>query len=140
LITQAFVTGKFDPSLAHTLIILIPKVEQPSNFKELITNVLVNRMRPMLVQIIGSFQSSFLPGCSTSDNTSILQEVIFNMRKSKGKNGDVAYKLDLEKAYDNVSWDFLKSCLEDFGFPTLTIYLIDGRIRQVYQIVYQVIK
>jgi hypothetical protein len=136
LITQAFVTGKFDPSLAHTLIILIPKVEQPSNFKEfrpislcntiykLITNVLVNRMRPMLVQIIGSFQSSFLPGCSTSDNTSILQEVIFNMRKSKGKNGDVAYKLDLEKAYDNVSWDFLKSCLEDFGFPSLTINLI----------------
>lgn len=46
------------------------------------------------------------------------------MRKSKRKKGDVAYKLDLEKAYDNVSWDFLKSFLEDFGFTSLTINLI----------------
>jgi len=78
----------------------------------------------MLDQIIGPFQSSFLPGRSTSDNAIILQEVVHTMRKSKRKKGDVVYKLDLEKAYDNVSWDFLKSCLEDFGFPTLTINLI----------------
>jgi hypothetical protein len=115
---------------------LIPKVEQPSNFKEfrpislcntiykLITKVLVNRLRPMLDQSIGPFQSSFLPGRSTSYNAIILQEVVHTMRKSKRKKGDVVYKLDLEKAYDNVSWDFLKSCLEDFGFPTLTINLI----------------
>jgi len=93
LITQAFVTGKFDDSLAHTLIVLIPKVEQPSNFKEflpislcntiykLITKVLVNRIRPMLDQIIGPFQSSFLLGRRTRDNTIILQEMIHTMRK-----------------------------------------------------------
>jgi len=86
----------------------------------------------MLYQIIGPFQSSFFPSRSISDNAIILQEVIHTMHKSKRKKGDVAYKLDLEKAYDNVSTNFLKSCLEDFGFPTLTINLIDGRIRQVY--------
>jgi hypothetical protein len=36
----------------------------------------------------------------------------------------VAFKLDLEKAFDNVNWDFLQNCLHDFGFPDITIKLI----------------
>lgn len=44
--------------------------------------------------------------------------------KSKRKKGDVAFKIDLQKAYDHVSWDYLKGCLEDFGFPPMTINLI----------------
>ncbi|MCI12617.1 RNA-directed DNA polymerase (Reverse transcriptase), partial [Trifolium medium] len=35
----------------------------------------------------------------------------------------VAFKFDLEKAFDNVNWDFLKSCLRDFGFPDVTTRL-----------------
>lgn len=36
----------------------------------------------------------------------------------------VAFKIDLEKAFDNVNWDFLHFCLRDFGFPDITIKLI----------------
>lgn len=80
LIAQAFSTGSFDPIIAETLIALIPKVDNPSNFKEfrpiglcntiykLITKVLVNRLRPMLDSIISPLQSSFIPGRGTSDN------------------------------------------------------------------------
>ncbi|PNX59423.1 ribonuclease H, partial [Trifolium pratense] len=46
------------------------------------------------------------------------------MRRSKKKKGFVAFKLDLEKAFDNVNWDFLKTCLHDFGFPDDIIRLI----------------
>lgn len=46
------------------------------------------------------------------------------MHKSKKKKGSVAYKIDLEKAYDHVSWDFLEKCLLDFGFPRITVKLI----------------
>ncbi|CAJ2665276.1 unnamed protein product [Trifolium pratense] len=136
MINQAFSTGHFNPSLDETLICLIPKVDCPNNFKEfrpislcntlykLITKVLVNRLRPMLDSIIGPFQSNFLPGRGTCDNAIILQEIIHSMRKSKSKKGDVAYKIDLEKAYDNVDWSYLRSCLRDFGFPPITIKLI----------------
>jgi hypothetical protein len=136
MINQAFSTGHFNPSLAETLICLIPKVDCPKNFKEfrpislcntfykLITKVLVNRLRPLLDSIIGPFQSSFLPGQGTCDNAIILQEIIHSMRKSTSKKGDVAYKIDLEKAYDNVDWNYLRSCLHDFGFPLITIKLI----------------
>ncbi|KAK2378521.1 hypothetical protein QL285_066416 [Trifolium repens] len=136
LINQAFNTGSFDSSLAETLLVLIPKVDCPKNFREfrpislcntvykLITKVLVNRLRPMLDSIIGPFQSSFLPGRGTCDNAIVLQEIIHSMHKSKKKKGDVAYKIDLEKAYDNVNWSYLKNCLLDFGFPAITIKLI----------------
>ncbi|MCI05653.1 RNA-directed DNA polymerase (Reverse transcriptase), partial [Trifolium medium] len=115
LISTAFETGGFPPSLSETLIALIPKTDCPNNFKEfrpislcntvykLITKIMVNRLRPFLTQIIGPYQSSFLPGRGTTDNAIILQEAIHSMRKSKRKKGDMVFKIDLEKAYDNVS-------------------------------------
>ncbi|PNX93586.1 ribonuclease H, partial [Trifolium pratense] len=136
LVCQAFASGTFNSCIGETLIALIPKVDYPQNFKEfrpislcntiykLITKVLVNRLRPYLDQIIGPYQSSFLPGRGTCDNAIVLQEVIHSMKKSKKKKGDVVYKIDLEKAYDHVNWEFLRSCLIQFGFPPITITLI----------------
>jgi hypothetical protein len=46
------------------------------------------------------------------------------MRKSKKKNGDMVFKLDLEKAYDRVNWCFLKDTLDKFNFPPKVISLI----------------
>lgn len=81
---QAFDRGSFDPSLAETLIALIPKVDCPGNFKEfrpislcntiykIITKALVGRIRPMLESIISPLQSSFLPKRGTIDNAIVL--------------------------------------------------------------------
>lgn len=85
LVAQAFTTGTFDPGIASTLIALIPKVDSPNNFREfrpislcnaiynLITKVMMNRLRIFLDHIIGSCQSSFLPGRGTGDNAIILE-------------------------------------------------------------------
>jgi hypothetical protein len=101
LILFAFETGEFPLSLSETLVALIPKVDCPTNFKEfrpislcntvykLITKILVNRLRPFLNQIVGPYQSSFLPGKGTTDNAIILQEAIHSMRNSKRKKGDM---------------------------------------------------
>lgn len=136
LVAQAFATCSFDPSLTETLIALIPKVDCPGSFREfrvislcntlykLITKVLVNRIRPMLDSIISPFQSSFIPKRGTTDNAIILQEIVHAMNKSKKKKSDAVFKIDLEKAYDNVDWGFLRGCLEDFGFPDRIINLI----------------
>ncbi|GAU21723.1 hypothetical protein TSUD_328480 [Trifolium subterraneum] len=136
LISTAFETGGFPPSLSETLIALIPKTDCPNNLKEfqpislcntvykLITKIMVNRLRPFLTQIIGPYQGNFLPGRGTTDNDIILQEAIHTMRKSKRKKGDMVFKIDLEKAYDNVSWEFLHLCLIKNGFPPMSIKLI----------------
>jgi hypothetical protein len=82
------------------------------------------RLRPILNNIIGPYQSSFLPGRGTYDNSIVLQEIVHFMWRSKKKKGYVAFELDLEKAFDNVNLEFLCSCLQDFGFPDITIKLI----------------
>lgn len=75
-----------DKELLEILVVLIPKVDQPSTIKEfrpinlcnvtykLITKVLVNRLRPFLDSIVGPMQSSFLSGRGTMDNVFLAQE------------------------------------------------------------------
>lgn len=46
------------------------------------------------------------------------------MHKQKKIKGDMAFKIDIQKAYDHVNWDYLRGCLQDFGFPQITIDLI----------------
>ena len=74
---------------------------------KLITKVLVNKLRPQLDCIIGLLQSSFILGRGTCDNAIIAQEVVHHMQRSKVKVGSLLFKMDLEKAYDRVNWDFL---------------------------------
>jgi len=136
MVQSAFHTGHFDLEISKTLIALIPKIDSPNTYKDfrpislcsiiykIITKVLVHHLRLILNNIIGPYQSSFLPGRGTSDNSIVLQKIVHFMRRSKKKKGYVAFKLDLEKAFDNVIWDFLNSCLHYFGFPDITIKLI----------------
>lgn len=136
MINEAFSTGRIDPALTETLIPLIPKIDNPKTFKDfrpinlcntiykILTKVLVHWIRPILCNIIGPFQSSFLPGRGTTNNAIALQEIGHAMRKSKKKKGEVAYKIDLEKAYNHVDWHFLRGTLNDFGFPTSLVSLI----------------
>jgi hypothetical protein len=135
LVKTTIHTGYFDPAISETLITLIPKINPRTTFKDfrpislckfvykIITKVLVLRLRPILNSIIKPYQGSSLPGRGTSDHAIILLEIIHFMRKSKKKKGFVAFKLELEKAFDNFNWNFLKSCLHDFGFHDATTRL-----------------
>ncbi|XP_057424948.1 uncharacterized protein LOC130718376 [Lotus japonicus] len=136
VVREAFATGSFDGAISETLVALIPKVDVPTYFRELrpislcnvmykiITKVLVLRLRTCLQEIVGPLQSSFIPERGTSDNAIILQEVAHFMMSKKRRSRNVLFKLDLEKAYDQVSWSFLRSTLVEFGFPLSTVDLI----------------
>lgn len=45
----------------------------------------------------------------------ICQELIHTLRHKQGQKGAMIYKIDLEKAYDWLGWNFIKSTLEDVG-------------------------
>ncbi|XP_057441477.1 uncharacterized protein LOC130733345 [Lotus japonicus] len=68
--------------------------------------------------------SSFILGRGTVDNAIILQEIVHHMSGKRNRNQNIIFKLDLEKAYDSVNWDFLRETLQFFGFPSATIDLI----------------
>ena len=121
LVQAAFINGCFDKDLTDTLIVLIPKEERPTNLKQFhpislcnvvykpTTKVLVNKPRPYLNYLIGPLQSSFIPGRSSTDNVVVAQEVMHYMHHSKSKRGTLTAKIDIEKAYNRVNWDFLQS-------------------------------
>lgn len=120
----------------ETLICLIPKIEDPCNIRQfrpislcnvsykIVTKILVNRMKGLMEKIIAPAQCSFVPGRHSSNNIIIMQEIIHSMKKKKQKSGFMAIKIDLEKAYDRLNWDFVRDTLEDIGFPSNMINII----------------
>lgn len=60
---------------------------------------------------------AFVLGRSILDNALILFEIIHYMkRKSKKNVGDVALKIDINKAYDRVDWEFLQQIMIKLRF------------------------
>ena len=81
-----------------------------------ITKILSNRMLPVLDSVVGRNQSAFIPRRSISENVLLAQELVRNYHRKEGIPR-CTMKIDLMKAYDSISWDFLLHCLHCFGFP-----------------------
>ena len=58
------------------------------------------------------------------DNIVVAQELIYSMDNKKGRTGFMAIKVDLEKAYDRLEWNFIHKVLRAFHFPNQMIKLI----------------
>lgn len=60
----------------------------------------------MLPHLISQNQSGYVRGRSIAENVMLAQEIIHGIKKTK-EGGNVVIKLDMEKAYDRVSWPLL---------------------------------
>ena len=89
-----------------------------------ITKLLANRLKAIMPKLFGPSQTSFVLGRHIMENIVIAQEVIHSMRRKKGRIGQMAIKVDLEKAYDQLIWDFIYETLWEIGLPTEFIRLI----------------
>nr|KYP74025.1 Retrovirus-related Pol polyprotein from type-2 retrotransposable element R2DM [Cajanus cajan] len=78
---------------------------------KIISKVLVN-----LDSIIGPLQRIFILSRGMKDNALIAQDIVQRMHKKRGRSDYLAFKIDFEKAYDNIKWDFLELTFRKFGF------------------------
>jgi hypothetical protein len=121
----------------ETTIVLIPKVSNPSQVKDLrpislcnvlyklVAKVLANILKRVLPDVISLAQSAFVPGRLISDNILLAYEFSHHMRgRRKGNRGFAAIKLDMSKAYDRVEWHFLEDMMSKMGFCRRWIDLI----------------
>lgn len=120
---------EFPKLLNNTNLVLIPKSGNSETMSELrpialcnvlyriLSKVLVNRLKQVLPRLISKAQSAFVAGRSIMDNVIVAFEMIHYMkRKSKGKDGTVALKVDMSKAYDRIDWGYLKNIMLKMGF------------------------
>lgn len=70
---------------------------------KIITKALTNRLKRIMPILIGPNQSSFY------------QEVLHSMRMNFRRVGMMVLKIDLQKAYDRLSWDFIRDTLVEMG-------------------------
>ncbi|CAA7048639.1 unnamed protein product [Microthlaspi erraticum] len=129
IVLDFFETGQLPEGMNDALVVLIPKVEKPEQVTQFrpislcnvlfktITKAMVTRLKSIMPKLIGLAQSSFIPGRLSVDNIVVVQEAVHSMRRKKGKKGWMLLKLDLEKAYDRIRWDFLEDTLRVARFP-----------------------
>lgn len=121
-------------------VVLIPKSENPNTIKQFrpialcnvvykaITKIIANRLKPLLWDLISPTQCSFILGRHRSDNIIISQEIIHSMANKRGKKGFMAIKVDLEKAYDRLNWEFFMETLKNIGISDHMTNIIMRRV------------
>lgn len=77
----------------------------------------------VLSKIISQNQSRFIKGRNIAENILLAQEIIRDIGKMN-KNVNMVVKLDMEKAYDKVSWIFLTRVLRQFDLSKIIIDLV----------------
>lgn len=113
-------------ALNATFLTLIPKTDTaatPAKFRpislcnviyKIISKVIVNRLKPLMPSLISQEQTSFVEGRQILDGIIIAHEVIHTLRTSSSPG--MVIKLDIAKAFDKASWQFLRGTLVAFGF------------------------
>ena len=119
-------SGIINQSTNASFIVLLPKkcqTKKISDFKlislitclyKIIAKVLSGRLRGVLHETIHSTQGTFVQGRQILNAVPIANEIADEKRQS-GEEG-LVFKLDFDKAYDHVNWDFLDHVLEKKEF------------------------
>ena len=78
---------------------------------KMVTKIIVARLKPLLDKLVSLVQTTFVLGRKGVDNVIIVQEIIHTIGRKKGNVGNMAIKVDLEKAYDKLKWSFIRETL-----------------------------
>jgi len=111
-----------------SFIALVPKVRDASKLEQyrpislmgaiykVISKVLAGKIKKVLPSVIDDSQSAFLKDRGMLDRVLMANEVLEDLRRS-GRS-ELCLKVDFEKAYDLVRWEFLYDMLLKLGFQS----------------------
>lgn len=117
-----FHQGELDiKRLNYGVITLIPKIKGASNIKQyrpicflnvsfkFFTKLLMDRLTTYVGGLINQCQTTFIKGRYIVDGAVMLHEIMHELHKKKMTG--VILKIDFEKAYDSIRWDFVEEVL-----------------------------
>ena len=126
---EFFKHNRFIKSLNATFLVLIPRRGNVEDLKDLklislvgglykiLTKVLANKLKRVMGLIISQSQNAFIEGKQIIDVVLLIANETVDSLLRKKENR-LFCKLDIEKAYDHINWDFLLQILEMMGFGT----------------------
>jgi hypothetical protein len=118
--------GRIVKGANSTFIVLIPKKKNPAKISEyrpisligciykVIAKVLANRLKKVIGEVISETQSAFISGRQILDGILIANEIVDEAKRKKKEA--LLFKVDFEKAYDSVDWNYLDFVMEKMGF------------------------
>ncbi|GKE24607.1 RNA-directed DNA polymerase, eukaryota, reverse transcriptase zinc-binding domain protein [Tanacetum coccineum] len=125
-VTSFFHHGQFPKGNNSSFIALILKTRDANMVKDfrpisligsmykIIAKILANRFVLVLGDLVNEVQSAFIADRQILDCPFILNEIIQWCQSKKKKS--LVFKVDFEKAFDSVRWDYLDDILRRFGF------------------------
>ncbi|XP_020704825.1 uncharacterized protein LOC110115796 [Dendrobium catenatum] len=140
-VNNFFVTGSLPRGVKATAIALIPKCSHATNINDfrpislcnvlykIVAKVLSNRLKVVLPHIIHDSQSGFITTRCSTDNIILAAEIL---RDFKGSTKKFCAKLDIRKAFDTVSREYIIARLLQKGFPEVFVGWIKGCISDVH--------
>jgi hypothetical protein len=111
---------------------LIPKVKGADSIKQyrliacinvifkFVSKAYASRLASLAHRTIDRTQSAFIKGRALHEGVLALHEIAHELRSKK--LGGLFLKLDFEKAYDRVDWDFMREVLHRKGFSPTVVH------------------
>ncbi|XP_038704727.1 uncharacterized protein LOC120000673 [Tripterygium wilfordii] len=121
-----YTTGKLPAGVNSSFITLIPKIKGSCKLKDyrpislvsslykIVSKVLATRLKKVLSLVISETQSAFCKGRQIMDSILVANEIVHRMKKRRKKG--LLLKLDMEKAFDSVNWNYLDKVMLEMGF------------------------
>ncbi|CAJ2644149.1 unnamed protein product [Trifolium pratense] len=113
-------------AITASFLALIPKKDHPQELSDyrpicligclykILSKILAARLKRVLGKLISGCQSAFLPGRQIMDGVVVLNELIDLAKRRKDEC--MIFKVDFERAYDTVSWNYLQRMMKTMGF------------------------
>ncbi|CAL0333248.1 unnamed protein product [Lupinus luteus] len=127
-VNEFFEEERIYPNINCTLVTIIPKHNDANTMKDMrpiscyttiyniISKILTTRLGRIIEHVVDDSQSAFIPGRVIHDNIILAQELVRGYDR-KGTSPRCMIQMDIQKAYDTLEWDSLKSIMTELGFP-----------------------
>ncbi|KAJ1702528.1 hypothetical protein LUZ63_002307 [Rhynchospora breviuscula] len=128
-VNEIFSSARIPSDMAKSNLILVPKKEilitimdyRPISvcniLYKLVSKLLERRMQSLIPLLVANNQTAFTLGRDIADNVMVFREVLHSFSMTSYKHHAFCFKCDMSKAFDRMSWSFVRWVLLMYGFP-----------------------